>query len=68
MHNNVLLRSLKYYTVSLLVEGQRQKKFLNYERSSNIDATYTDFLNTLMNVINEIAPSKEIKTKNNNQD
>ena len=35
---------------------------------SNIDAAYTDFLNKLMKVINEIAQSKEIRIKNNNQE
>ena len=33
-----------------------------------IDAAYTDFLNKLMKVIKEIAPSKEIRIKNNSQD
>ena len=33
----------------------------------NIDSAYTDILNNLMKVINEIAPSKEMKTNNNNQ-
>ena len=33
----------------------------------NIDSAYTDILNKLMKVINEIAPSKEMKTNNNNQ-
>ena len=28
---------------------------------------YTDFLNKLMKVVNEIAPSKEIRIKNNTQ-
>ena len=67
-HNNVLLRSLKHYTVNLFVEGLRKINFLNYEHFSNIDAAYTDFLNKLMKVINEIAPSKEIRIKSNNQD
>ena len=30
--------------------------------------TYTDFLNKLMKVVNEIAPSKEIRIKNNTQE
>ena len=67
-HNNVVLRSLKRYTVNLFVEGLRKLEFLNYERVSNIDAAYTDFLNKLMKVINEIAPSKETITRSNNQD
>ena len=34
----------------------------------NVDAAYTDFINKLMNVINEIDRGKEIRIKNNNQD
>ena len=64
----MLLRSLKHYIVNLFVEGLLKANFLNYERFSNIDVVYTDFLNKLMKVINEIAPSKEIRMKNNNQD
>ena len=67
-HNNVLLRSLKHYTVNLFVEGLRKLNFSNYQRFSNIDAAYTDFLNELMKVINEIAPSKEVRIKNKNQE
>ena len=33
-----------------------------------MNGAYTDFLNKLIKVINEIAPSKEIRIKNNNQD
>ena len=32
-----------------------------------MDAAYTDFLNKLMKAVNEIAPSKEIRIKNNMQ-
>ena len=56
----MLLRSLKHYTVNLLVEGLRKVNFLNYERFSKKDAAYTDYLNKLMKVINEITPSKDL--------
>ena len=46
----------------------RKVNFLNYERFSNIDAAYTDFLNKLMKFINKIVPSKDIRIKNKNQD
>ena len=62
-HNNVFLRSLKHYTVNVLVEELQKVNFSNYERFSCIDAAYTDFLNKLMKVVNEIAPSKKIKLK-----
>ena len=65
-HSNVFLRSLRNYTVNLLVEGLREVNFLNYRRFSNINAAHTDFLNKLMKVINEIDPRKEISIKNNN--
>ena len=52
----------------MFAESLRKVNFLNYERFSNIDAAYTDFLNKLMKVINEIAPSKVIRIKNKNQD
>ena len=65
-HDNVLLRSLKHYTVNLFVKGLPKVKFSNYERFSNVDAADTDFLNKLMKVINKVAPSKEIRIKNNN--
>ena len=50
----------------------KQVKFHKHNNASNafsnMDAAYKDFLNKLMKVINEIAPSKEIRIKNNNQD
>ena len=67
-HNNVFLRSLKHYTVNTFVEKLQKVNFSNYERFSCIDATNTDFLNNLMKVVNEIAPSKEIRIKNNMQE
>ena len=42
--------------------------FSNYEHFSCIDAAYTDFLNKLMKVVNEIAPSKEIRIENNTRE
>ena len=58
----MLLRSLKHYTVNLFIESLQKIHFLNYEQFPNIDAAYTDFLDKLMKVINEIAP--RIRGKN----
>ena len=63
-HNNVFLRSLKRYTVNVFVKKLQKVNFSNYECFSCVDAAYTDFLNKLMKVVNEIAPSKEIRIKN----
>ena len=67
-HTNVFLRSLKHYTVNVFVEKLQKVNFSNYERFSCIDPAYTDFLNKLIKVVNEIAPSKEIRIKNNTQE
>ena len=67
-HNNVFLRSLKHNTVNVFVEKLQKVDFSNYEQFSCIDAAYTDFLNKLMKVVNEIAPSKEIRIKTNTQE
>ena len=66
--NNVFLRSLKHYKVIVFVEKLQMVNFSNYERFSCVDAAYTDFLNKLMKVVNEIAPSKEIRIKNDTQE
>ena len=67
-HNNVFLRSLKHYTVNVFVEKLQNVNFSNYERFSCVDAACTGFLNKLMKFVNEIAPSKEIRIKNNTQE
>ena len=55
-------------TVNVFVEELQKVSFSNYERFSCIDAAYTDFLKKLMKVLNKIAPSKEIRIKNNMQE
>ena len=64
----MFLRSLKHYTVNVFVEELQKVNFSNYECFSCTDATYNDFLNKLMKVVNEVAPSKGIKIKNNTQE
>ena len=44
------------------------QKSQNYKRFSCIDVEYTDFLNKLMKVVNQINPSKKTKIKNNTQE
>ena len=52
----------------MFVEKFEKVNFANYERFSCIDTAYTDFLKKLKKVVNEIAPSKEIRVKNNMQE
>ena len=53
---------------NVFLEGLQKIVFSNYKRYCFIDATYTDFLNNLMKVFNEIVPSKEIRIKNNTEE
>ena len=48
----------------MFVKKLQKVDFSNYECFSCIDLAYTDFLNKLMKVVNEIAPSKGIRIKN----
>ena len=64
----MFLRFIKHYTVNVFVEELQKVNFSNSERFSCIDAACTDFLNKLMKIVNEIAPSKEIRIKNNTQE
>ena len=59
--------TFKHYTVNVFVEELQKLNFSNYGCFSCIDAAYTDFLNQLMKVVNEIGHSKEIRIKNNMQ-
>ena len=52
----------------MFVKKLQKVFFSNYECFSCIDAGYTDFLNKLMKFVNKIAPSKEIRIKNNTQE
>ena len=64
-HNKVFLRSLKHYTVNVFVKKLQKIIFSKYEHFSCKGAPYTDFLDKLVKVVNDIAPSKEIRIKNN---
>ena len=50
----------------MFVEELQKVSFSNYERFSCIDAAYTDFLIKLIKVVNEIAPTKEIRIDEEN--
>ena len=64
----MFLRFFKHYRVNVFVKELQKVNFSNYECFSCIDAAYTDFLNKLTKVVNEIDPIKEIRIKNNTQE
>ena len=42
--------------------------FPNYELFTDVNAAYSDFINKLMSVINEIAPFQEVRVKNRTEE
>ena len=58
---------LKHYAVIVFVEELQKFTLSNYECFSCRHASYTNFLNKFMKVVNKIVPSKEIRNKNNNE-
>ena len=67
-HNNAFLRSFKLCTVKVYTEESQKFNLSNYECFSSTDAECTDFLNKSVKVVNETAPSKEVRIKNNTRE
>ena len=51
-------RSMKKYTQNLFMEKLRAINFLNYENFQDVNSAYSDFINKLTDVIDNIAPIK----------
>ena len=67
-HTYMKYRSFKNYSVKEYEEKLKQTNFPNYLNFNNIDLAYSNFLKTLMNVIDSLAPSKEKRIKGHTQD
>ena len=59
---------MKKYTNLLFIEKFKNINFPNYENFLDANLDYSDFINKLTSVINEIAPLKTKKVKCNSQD
>ena len=68
LHKSIKCRSTNDYTPDKLQQELRMMNFPNYETFDNIDKAYLDFSNKFSNVINKIAPFREKRIKNSNQD
>ena len=63
-HKQISCWSFKNYTVELYKEAIGKINFPNYESYSDANKAYLIFLETLENVINEIALMKSLRIKN----
>ena len=61
-------RSLKNYSVDDYERALKDLDFPNYEIFSDVDIAYFDFIQRLTSVLDEIAPLKKSRTKNNSQE
>ena len=61
----IKIRSLKHYSKEKLIENLTNVVFPNYSNYVDINEAYSDFIKKVSDIINKIAPTKEICIKNN---
>ena len=67
-HNQIQVRSLKKYSAEFFTNALKTVQFPNYNIFSNINFAYSNLLNKISNIIDNFAPIKKIRIKNNTQD
>ena len=68
VHKYIETRSLKNYSQTLFLDKLTKANFPDYSKFKDINDAYSDFTGKVISVIDEIAPTKEIRVKNNSQD
>jgi hypothetical protein len=67
IHNNIKLRSMKNYNRETFVEFLEQIDWSPILNINDVDIAWLMFKNALLNVIDEIAPVKHVRIKQNSQ-
>ena len=67
-HKCIRTRSLKNYSQSLYLKKLNEINFPDYSKFKDVNDAYSDFIGKVTSVIDQIAPMKEIRVKNNSQD
>ena len=68
MHNQIQVRSLKKYSAEIFTNALKTVQFPNYNIFSNVNVANSDLLNKILDTIDNIAPIKEIRIKNDTQE
>ena len=68
MHNQIQVRSLKKYSAEIFTNALKTVQFSNYKIFPNVNVAYSDLVNRVSDTIDNVAPIKEIRIKNNTQD
>ena len=61
-------QSLKNYSVDVYESALRDLDFPNYETFTDIDLAYSDFIQKMTNLLDNLAPLKESRVKNNSRE
>ena len=68
MHNQIQVRSLKKYNAEIFTNALKTVQFPNYNIFSSVNVAYSDLLNKISDTIDNVAPIKEIRIKNNTEE
>ena len=63
-HKQISFRSLKNYSMENFERELKNIAFSNYEKFSDVNSAYNDIVNKITQVINNLAPYKTIRVKN----
>ena len=66
-HKQITFRSLKNYSPEIYEEALRKLKFPNYELFNDIDTAYENFIQKIMAVTDNLAPTKNKRIKGTSQ-
>ena len=66
-HNSIKIRSMKNYTKESFLEKLGDVEFPDYSNFDCVNEAYSNFITKLMDVIDNIAPTKEIRIKGNSK-
>ena len=67
-HKQISFRSLKNYSALAYEEALKKVKFHNYETFISLNEAYSNFIQKLTSVIDEIAPCKTKRVKGNSKE
>ena len=67
MHNQIQTRSLRNYSAEKLISTLKDIKFPNYDIFSDVNVAYADLTKTISDAIDNVAPIKTLRIKNNSQ-
>ena len=67
-HKQIKIRSLKNYMIDAFHLLLSNATFPNYKLFPDVNAAYSNFINKLMSIINQIASFKEVRLKNRTEE